>query len=274
MSLPTPTSQNSPGIEPQEAQVQKTSAQRRTVLSHPKLAMKKLSLVALTLFAFLILGSVTGVSAAAEKMAGKFADRFVFLVHVAQLYTKDADKKLAMPVQDVSTKQVANTWHAPRDGGRLHEGQDIFAARGTPILSATEGYVENIGEEFARGSDGFSDRRRWQGLLLRTSRSLRAAPGGRRLCNDANTTRLRRHHRQCRRHATASSFRSLRIDAWRHESFAAAQRSTSRKEALLTEPEAAVAAIARFTGSELMHVCTWGFAALHPRLYAPTRSAG
>jgi murein DD-endopeptidase MepM/ murein hydrolase activator NlpD len=113
--------------------------------------MKKLTLAALVLFVFLVLSTVPGVAAAAEKVASKFADKFVFLVHVAQLYTKDPDKKLAMPVQDVSTKQVANTWHAPRDGGRLHEGQDIFAPRGTPVLSATEGYVENIGENSLGG---------------------------------------------------------------------------------------------------------------------------
>jgi len=28
----------------------------------------------------------------------------------------------------------------------LHEGQDIFAPQGTPVLSATEGYIVNIGE--------------------------------------------------------------------------------------------------------------------------------
>ena len=141
MALPNQTSRSSPGIESPESQVQATpKAQRRTVFSHPKLAMKKLSLAALLLLAFLILGSVTGVSAAAEKIAGKFADKFVFYVHVAQLYTKDPDKKVAMPVQDVEKTQIANTWHAPRDGGRLHEGQDIFAPRGTPVLSATEGY--------------------------------------------------------------------------------------------------------------------------------------
>ena len=113
--------------------------------------MKKLSLVAVVLFVFLMLGSLTGVSAAAERVAGEFADKFVFFVHVAQLYTKDPDKTLAMPVQDVSKRQVANTWHAPRDGGRLHEGQDIFAPRGTAILSATEGYVANIGENSLGG---------------------------------------------------------------------------------------------------------------------------
>ena len=94
---------------------------------------------------------MTGVTAAAEKVAGKFADRLVFYVHVAQLYTKDADKKLAMPIQDVSTKQVTNTWHAPRDGSRLHEGQDIFAPRDTPVFSATEGYIVNIGENSLGG---------------------------------------------------------------------------------------------------------------------------
>jgi murein DD-endopeptidase MepM/ murein hydrolase activator NlpD len=113
--------------------------------------MKKLSLAALTVFAFLILGSVTGVSAAVERVAGKFADKLVFFVHVAQLYTKDPDTKLAMPVEDVEKKQITNTWHAPRDGARLHEGQDIFAPRGTPILSATEGYVAHIGDNSLGG---------------------------------------------------------------------------------------------------------------------------
>jgi murein DD-endopeptidase MepM/ murein hydrolase activator NlpD len=113
--------------------------------------MKKLSLAAVMVFAFLILGSVTGVSAAAERVAGKFAEKLVFFVHVAQLYTKEPDKKLAMPVQDVEKNAIANTWHAPRDGGRLHEGQDIFAPRGTPIFSATEGYVAHIGDNSLGG---------------------------------------------------------------------------------------------------------------------------
>lgn len=113
--------------------------------------MKKLSITAVVLIAFLMLTSMTGVTAAAEKVAGKFADKVVFFVHVAQLYTKDPDKKLAMPLEDVSTKQIANTWHEPRDGGRLHEGQDIFAPRGTPVISATEGYVANIGENSLGG---------------------------------------------------------------------------------------------------------------------------
>jgi murein DD-endopeptidase MepM/ murein hydrolase activator NlpD len=152
MSLPNQTSQADPSSEPPESRAQPTvTAQRGSILSHRKVAMKKLTLAVILLFAFLILGSVTGVSAAAERVVGKFAGKFVLLVHVAQLYAKDPDKKLAMPVQDVEKKTIANTWHAPRDGSRLHEGQDIFAPRGTPIFSATEGYVARIGDNSLGG---------------------------------------------------------------------------------------------------------------------------
>jgi len=111
-------------------------------LLHRKTVMKRLSITALLLFAFLILGSLTGISAA----AGRIADKFVLYVHIARLYTKEPDQTIAMPIEDVSKKQIADTWHAPRGSDRLHEGQDIFAPRGTPVLSATEGYIVNIGE--------------------------------------------------------------------------------------------------------------------------------
>ncbi len=73
-------------------------------------------------------------------------DTLLFYARVAKLYTQEPDSKIAMPLQDVSKKAVADTWHAPRGTGRLHEGQDIFAPRGTPILSATSGLVYRIGE--------------------------------------------------------------------------------------------------------------------------------
>ena len=74
------------------------------------------------------------------------SDTLVFYARVAKLYTQEPDSRIAMPLQDVSKRAVANTWHAPRGTGRLHEGQDIFAPRGTPILSATNGFVYKIGE--------------------------------------------------------------------------------------------------------------------------------
>jgi murein DD-endopeptidase MepM/ murein hydrolase activator NlpD len=61
------------------------------------------------------------------------------------LLPSEPDEALLMPVAGVRVAQVANTWGAPRGAGRLHEGQDIFAPRGTPIYSATEGIVWRIG---------------------------------------------------------------------------------------------------------------------------------
>ena len=79
------------------------------------------------------------------------ANRVVLYVHVVELYTKDPDRKLAMPLLDIERAGIANTWHAPRGGSRLHEGQDIFAPQGTPIYSATSGYVMKIGENALGG---------------------------------------------------------------------------------------------------------------------------
>jgi murein DD-endopeptidase MepM/ murein hydrolase activator NlpD len=65
---------------------------------------------------------------------------------VALLSVKEADRRLAVPVEGVRVEQVSDSWHAPRPGGRLHEGQDIFAARGTAVRPAAEGYVVRMGE--------------------------------------------------------------------------------------------------------------------------------
>ena len=73
----------------------------------------------------------------------------------ALLYTKEPDRELAVPVEGVGVKQIADTWHAPRTGGRLHEGQDIFARRGTAVRSATAGYVVRLGENALGGNTIF-----------------------------------------------------------------------------------------------------------------------
>ncbi|HEV8370684.1 MAG TPA: M23 family metallopeptidase [Pyrinomonadaceae bacterium] len=82
----------------------------------------------------------------ASGLGGVVVDKLVFYGRIARLYTKAPDAKLSMPVQDVSKRQVANTWHAPRGSDRVHEGQDIFAPKGTPVFSATSGFVYNVGE--------------------------------------------------------------------------------------------------------------------------------
>lgn len=74
---------------------------------------------------------------------------------VALLSAKDADRQLSVPVEGVRVKNINDTWHAPRSGGRLHEGQDIFAGRGTAVRSATEGYVVRVGEDALGGNTVF-----------------------------------------------------------------------------------------------------------------------
>lgn len=65
---------------------------------------------------------------------------------VALLAAGEPDLELAVPVEGVRVRQVGDSWRAPRSSGRLHEGQDIFAPRGTPVRSATAGYVVRVGE--------------------------------------------------------------------------------------------------------------------------------
>lgn len=63
----------------------------------------------------------------------------------ARLLAQPLDSELLMPVRKVRVRQVTDTFMAPRPGGRLHEGQDIFAPRGTPVYSATNGLVIRMG---------------------------------------------------------------------------------------------------------------------------------
>jgi murein DD-endopeptidase MepM/ murein hydrolase activator NlpD len=70
---------------------------------------------------------------------------------IIRLSTMEPDQNLALPVRTVRVKQISDTWRANRPGGRQHQGQDIFARRGTPVYSATEGYVVRIGENSLGG---------------------------------------------------------------------------------------------------------------------------
>ncbi len=105
-----------------------------------KRKLKTLFVVGTVLFLLVVTGA-----------GGALADAMVFYARVAKLYTEEPHTKIKMPVEDVTKREVADTWHAPRSGGRQHEGQDIFAPRGTRIFSATNGYVYRIGENSLGG---------------------------------------------------------------------------------------------------------------------------
>ena len=127
---------------------------------------------------------------------GRLAGKFVFYMRVAELYLEPPDTELLMPIKEVKTRQIANTWHVPRTGDRLHEGQDIFAAKDTPIYSATVGYILRI-DENDLGGHGFSSRSWWTRLLLRASGFLCAEDCRRRLRGYGNCARICRYDWQC-----------------------------------------------------------------------------
>lgn len=79
-----------------------------------------------------------------QQERSRWAEYRLKLQAYAKLLPKEPDKQLQMPVQGARAKQITNTFGALRDGRRKHEGQDIFAAKGTPIYSATSGFVWRI----------------------------------------------------------------------------------------------------------------------------------
>ena len=68
-----------------------------------------------------------------------------------RLIRAEPQPTLPVPVEGVRPRQLRNTWHGPRSGGRLHQGIDIFARRGTPITSATPGIVAAVGRNSLGG---------------------------------------------------------------------------------------------------------------------------
>lgn len=65
---------------------------------------------------------------------------------------------MACPVAGASA--FADTWGAPRSGGRKHQGVDMIAAKGTPLVAVVDGYAKfsqnNLGGNAAwvSGNDG------------------------------------------------------------------------------------------------------------------------
>lgn len=57
------------------------------------------------------------------------------------------EAKLGFPVSGGSNKSIQSFWGVDREGGaRKHEGIDIFARRGTPVLAVADGVISRVQE--------------------------------------------------------------------------------------------------------------------------------
>jgi peptidoglycan LD-endopeptidase LytH len=60
---------------------------------------------------------------------------------------------LSFPVAGKTASAIQSVWGDVRDGGkRSHEGVDIFARRGTPVLAPTKGYIRFVGKRGIGGN--------------------------------------------------------------------------------------------------------------------------
>ena len=95
---------------------------------HPRLTMKRTLKAAGVLAAVMFLLLVTGAG-------GALADTAVFYARILKLYTQEPHARIKMPVEDVTKREVANTWGAPRSGGRTG-GRTLGRVCGSPAPRA------------------------------------------------------------------------------------------------------------------------------------------
>ena len=69
-----------------------------------------------------------------------------------QLAVAEPPASLPVPVDGIRPSAIRDSWRAPRDGGRHHQGVDIFAKAGTPVRSTTEGLVIGRGQNRLGGN--------------------------------------------------------------------------------------------------------------------------
>ncbi|WP_208278810.1 M23 family metallopeptidase [Massilia oculi] len=88
-----------------------------------------------TLFAAIVLVLAYG-------LLEPYIERALYTMRLAAMPKPQA---LPVPVEGVRQRALRDTWGGARSEGRKHEGIDIFARRGTPVVSSTEGIVTQVG---------------------------------------------------------------------------------------------------------------------------------
>ena len=89
-----------------------------------------------------LLALTVGAIAASIPLLRPAASRAWFVYTLA---TEAAPAYLRNPVDAAKPVRLADSWGAARPGGRRHEGIDIFAPKGTPVVSTTRGIITRVG---------------------------------------------------------------------------------------------------------------------------------
>jgi len=83
----------------------------------------------------------------APSTATKSARDQEFASRAQALFAPLNGTQLRMPVVGVIARNLNDSWHDPREGGRVHKGIDIFAPRGTEVIAVADGIVSYIGDQ-------------------------------------------------------------------------------------------------------------------------------
>ena len=95
--------------------------------------VRRLSKIFAVLAVMLFLFVITGAS-----------DTLLFYARVARLYTQSPDSRLAMPLENLSKKAIADTWQAPRgDRTPPRRTGHLRAARNSDTFRNQRLYLQN-----------------------------------------------------------------------------------------------------------------------------------
>lgn len=90
----------------------------------------------------------------ANRLSWEATDTTTVIVHLQTEADKTADiifsleshPMLSFPVVKKDSRNIISFWGVARDGGRRsHEGVDVAAPRGTPVVAAANGYISSVG---------------------------------------------------------------------------------------------------------------------------------
>lgn len=120
--------------------------------SSPNFILASLSLlIKLALFIIICLSAYLVLNQLKPELSHKATRYLTTSVKYAKLMTQEPPTDNSLP-NPLINAHLTDTWGAARSGGRSHEGIDIFAKRGTPIHSTTEGIVRKVGTNSLGGN--------------------------------------------------------------------------------------------------------------------------